>query len=135
MAASLEDVGVDPAEADPLRVEPFADGVAVAAGGLWWWPRRHGGCAAGVESSTLPVDEHDPIGIVGVARDAETAVMMHAVMARTQTDQIPRVGSAAVEPVDDVVHLDESVVGASGHPAALVATLDDAARAIGHDPL
>ena len=49
--------------------------------------------------------------------------------------EIPGVGRATVEPVDDVVDLDEPIGGASRYPAGTIAAFEDAAGAIGHDAL
>ncbi len=50
--------------------------------------------------------------------------MVLAVMLATRAEQVRSVGAAALQPVNDVVDVDEPAVRAAGHPATLVAPLD-----------
>lgn len=83
----------------------------------------------------LGVGEGDAVEVVGVASDAESALVVELVVAWAEADEVRGVGGAAIAPVDDVVDLDVAVGGAARHPAAAVAAFDDAAGAIGDDAL
>ena len=76
-----------------------------------------------------------PSGCVGVAGDAEQALVVEAVVVPAQADQVPGHGLAVVFPVDDVVDLDPQGGVAAGDPAAAVAVLDQPADPPRHDPL
>ena len=56
------------------------------------------------------VDEPQPAGCLGVAVDGVGALVVKAVMERTQADQVPGDGEPAVFAVDEVMDV---------HPAAL----------------
>jgi hypothetical protein len=82
------------------------------------------------------VGEDHTIGGVGVSTNAEPPAVVEPVMVRAQADQVERVGHTTVEPVDDVVHLEEMVRVASRDTAGgPVAAFDDSAGAFGHDPM
>ncbi len=78
------------------------------------------------------VGEGDGV-LVGVACDAELALVVQAVVVWAQGDEVPGVGGATVLPVDDVVYFQHVAVGAAGHSAVLVAQDDEAAGAFGDD--
>src|SRR6187402_3560470 len=123
-------------EVEPAWVHPSAVGVAVGADGRRWWrPRGLGFGPAVVDRCPGMVGEGDTAGGVGIARDAEFAVVVEPVVVWAETDQIPRVGDAVVFPVDDVMDLDEMLGRASRDPAATVAEFDEAAGAVGDDVL
>ena len=129
-----EGVGVGPAEADPVVVHPtrgwrLVRTLTLGGSGGWCWCARVGDRAA------AGVGELDAVGVIGVAGDAEQTLVVHPVVSWAQADQVPRVGRAAVVPVDDVVDLDEPIRRAPRHPTTAVAALDDAAGAIRHDVL
>ena len=67
------------------------------------------------DHAAVTVGEHDAVGLVCIAVDPQVAPMMQSVVIRTQADQIPRFGDAAVFPVHDVVDLDHQVAPAAWH--------------------
>ena len=79
------------------------------------------------------VGEHDTVGCVRVAADAELAAVMQPVMVWAQTDQVPGVGRAVVVPVDDVMDLHEVMLATARNPAALITQDHNASGAVGHD--
>ena len=123
-------------EVEPAGVEALADGVFPGSPDRGWRCPRGLGSGSGVEECpTVRIGECHAVVDVGVAGDPEPPLVMEAVVSRAQADQVPGVGRAVRRPVDDVVHLDESIVPAAGHPAAAVAMFDDAARPLGNDVL
>src|SRR6478735_529032 len=97
-----------------------------------WWsgPRGLGFGPAGGDHSAVGVGEDDPASEVGVPGDAQLALVVQAVVVRTEADQIPGVRPAAVFPVDDVVHLEVLVAATSGNPAASVTEDHDTPGAV-----
>ena len=125
---------------EPAGVEAFADGVFPGSPDRGWRGPRGLGSGSRIGQHTASgVGEFDVtfrIGIeVGVAGDAEPSLVMEAVVPRAEADEIPGVGWTMRRPMDDVVHLDESIVAAAGNTAAAIAMFDDAARAVRHDVL
>jgi hypothetical protein len=59
---------------------------------------------------------------------------MHPMMFRTEIRFHVSVGTV-VEPVDDVMHLDEPFATATGRTPNPVASLDEPSSAVGHDAL
>ena len=102
-----------------MSPESFAGGVGVAAArwlGAGWWPGR---CATAGQLAAVGVGEHEGLGAVGVAGDAEPAQVVEAVVARAHAEQVPRLGRAVPAPVVDVVDL-HAPAGTTGDPAATV---------------
>ena len=81
------------------------------------------------------VGEDESAGDVGVAGDAEFALVVESVVVRTQPDEIPGFGRAVIVPVDDVVDLDVLVAPTPGDTTATVAEYHDTAGAVGDDVL
>jgi hypothetical protein len=87
-------------------VEVFTEGVLVAPGRFGWWCGGWSGDRCGVHDSAVGVGEHKPVGVVGVAGDAEFALVMQTVMPRTYARKVCGVGwacSVVGVPVDDVM--------------------------------
>lgn len=61
--------------------------------------------------------------------------MVLSMMLAAEREQVAGVGRASVQPMHDVVHLDEPSRGAPWHPTTAVAAFDDPSCAIGDDPL
>ena len=120
---------------DGPALEAFAEGVVVGAQRVWWWSGWFVGVGRGVDRAAVLIAEHDAVGFVGVAGDVEAAEVMVTVTASTQHDEVPRVGGAVIDPMDDVVHL--QAAGRSAHriAALLVTVQHDPAGAFRDDPL
>ncbi len=120
-------------------VEAFTQWVFVSSGRCWWWAAWRDGCRAGLDTSPTGISEHHGTRRarcqVGVAGDAQLVAVVHAVMGRAETDQVPGVGVTVIGAVDDVVHLHPSGLGAAGDAAAEVAVFDEAPCAVRHDRL
>ena len=69
---------------------------------------------------TLIRGEGDAVGLVGVAGDPQSALVVEPVVVGAEADQVPGVGRAVVLPVNDVVHLEPVGFGATGDPASVV---------------
>jgi len=69
-------------------------------------------------SPAVAVGVGDAAGGVGVA---EFTAVVHAMVSGAESDEVPRVGGAAVLPVDDVVHFEVVGLVAAGDGAAPVA--------------
>ncbi len=124
------------AEADPFHVEALTEGVLVVPGDRWWsGPGGLGSGPAGGDHPTVGVGEDEPAGDVGVAGDAEFALVVESVVVRAETDQIPGFGRAVIVPVDDVVDFEVLVAPTPGDTAATVAEYHDTAGAVGDDVL
>ena len=80
----------------------------------------------------MPVVELHTVRAIGVAGDAEAALVKGAVMFVAQRDQIVHVGRAAVRPVDDVVHIEPTTIVTARDAAAAVAVDDGASGAFGN---
>ena len=78
-----------------LHVQPLGRGLKLR-------PRWRGAAAAG-EAAAPGVGEDQPVGVIGVAADAQLVAVVEAMVAGTQRHQVGRVGGAAVLPVGDVV--------------------------------
>ena len=88
--------------------------------------------------SAVGVGEHQPVGVVGVAGDAEFALVMQPVMPRTQASQIPgvgRAGSVVGVPVDDVMDVQHPIRRTARHATAAVTQDHEAAGAFGDGAL
>ena len=108
-------------EVEPLGVEAFTEGVLVDPSWGWWWcPGGRGSRPGRTKALAVGVGE-DHGAVVGVARYAEQALVVHAVVVWAQGDEVPGVGGATVLPVHDVVHFQHMGLGAAGYPAVLVA--------------
>ena len=111
-------------EEQPAAVESFAGWVVVGVVGVGWRPV---GCGDGGRSGAgafVVVGEGEPVGLVGVAGDAEVAAVVSAVATPAQGDQVGQFGDAAVFAVGDVVHVEPAGAGAPRHPASLIAVQD-----------
>src|ERR687898_3044970 len=78
-------------------VESFADGVFVGfdwPGG--WRSGRFDGSGGGVDHPAVGVGEGEPVGVVGVAGDAEQTSVMQPVTGGTDAGQVPGVGRTVV---------------------------------------
>ncbi len=78
--------------------------------------------AAGGQSSAAGVGEDQGLRPVSVAADAELALVVQAVVAGTEADEVPGLGGAVVVPVLDVVDLDPGA-GAPRHLAVAVVAM------------
>ena len=97
-------------EVEPAVVEAFAEGVLVdPVGGGRCSPWGLGFGSGTAEWSAVATGVGDAAGGVGVAGDAEFTAMVHAMVSKAESDEVPRVGGAAVFPVHDVVYFE--VVG------------------------
>src|SRR5262245_46608123 len=109
---------MDPAEPDPVPVERRALRRLVATPRLRRRTGRNGRTSGGLENPSLLVGERQAAYDVGIAADPEQATVMHAVVTPADTDEIPRLGRPAPDPVHDVVNVDSPVIRAPGHAAA-----------------
>jgi hypothetical protein len=124
-------VGSASVEPDVVAVESFAGGAGVGLGGGHLVGLR--GWAGWSDVGAGGGGEDHAVGVVGVAGDAEVALVVHAVVVAAEADEVPGDGVAVVFPVGDVVDLDVGLAVAAGDAAAAVAVLDEAADAAGDD--
>ena len=75
--------------------------------------------------------EHQAVGAVGVAADAESTLVVEAVVTVAETNEVPADRGASVLPVDDVVEL-YAPPGAAGHPTAPIPVFDQPAQCQRH---
>ena len=92
-----------------------------------WWCWR----PTGLEFSTPLIGEHQTIGIIRVAGDTQSTLVVHPMMPRTQRNQIPSIRRATIDPMDDVMNLDHPIVATAGDTAALVAQHHDSSGPFG----
>src|SRR6478752_10887434 len=90
------------AEADAPVLQAFAGGVVVVPGfdaesgrRLLGWVAGWGGRCVGFERATVVVGELDAVGLVGVAADAQAAVVVSSVVVAAEGDEVVGVGGAA----------------------------------------
>ncbi|MEA2716956.1 MAG: hypothetical protein QOI99_1273 [Actinomycetota bacterium] len=67
------------------------------------WPAGRDRAPSLVEVAAPFIGEDHAIGIIGVPIDAELAQVMKPMMSLAERDQIGRIGSTAVLPMDDVM--------------------------------
>ena len=130
----------DLVEVDPAVLEALAGGMGVGGGRQAQFSghsrqvrARGGGPAAAGEAPAPPVGEDKAVGIIGVAGDAEQALVMKAMVVGTQRHQFGRVGGPSVLPVGDVMDLQLVAVLTARQPTGRVAFFDHHAGALGHD--
>ena len=104
---------------DGAGVEPFAEGVLVRVARVRRRRgRRHRSGLAGDDAAAV-VGEDQPVGLERVAAHAELAVVVGAVAAAAERDEVGVVGVAVVLPVVEVVDVEVAAGPAPRHAAAL----------------
>src|SRR5262245_4291831 len=104
---------MDPAETDPIAIEPRAFRRLVATLRFRRWTGRNGRTPGAVEHSTAFVGERHTAIDISVAGDSELTAVMQAMMPTAEADEVPGVGRSAVQPMPDVMNVDVAVVRAS----------------------
>ena len=80
-----------------------------------------------------PIDEHQPVGPLGVTVDLQAATVVQAMVTVAQRHQVRRCGHPAVLPVADVVDLHPGR-RAPRHPTPPIPLLDQLPQPDRHDP-
>jgi hypothetical protein len=112
-------------------MRPLADGHLEGCGGGHQRPAPWRRPAAAGEGPAALVGEQHAVRLVGVSRDPQPAQVVETVMAGAQGQQVGGVGSAAVLPVLDVVHVQPTGALAPRHPAAPISVFNNDPGAFG----
>ena len=80
-------------EGDPATIESLTERMLVTTVDRARWTTRRGRTRSGRSDRSPPgIGEHEAVGIVRVARDSESVLVVHSMVSRTQCDEVPRVG-------------------------------------------